>query len=166
MSAALLVLALSMANPAVAEGDLFFGETLMALDGAPAPLAGLRGKPLVVNFWARWCAPCRTEIPQLSAHRARFRGRGVDLVGIAVEDRPQVVQAFVKAYGIDYPVLVAGQRGLPLLRALGDATAGLPYTVVFDRRGHPVFRKLGALSAEEMDVAFSAALVEQSGDAK
>ncbi|MDD5249538.1 MAG: TlpA disulfide reductase family protein [Rhodocyclaceae bacterium] len=163
--AVLLALFLLTMN-AMAEGDVFFGDAFVGLDGAPAPLARLRGKPLVVNFWARWCAPCRTEIPQLSAHQLRFKPRGVDLVGIAVEDNPQVVQAFVKAYEIDYPILVAKQRGLPLLQALGDTAAALPYTVVFDRRGTVVFRKLGALSAEEMDVAFRAALVERSGETK
>ncbi|MGE5465904.1 MAG: TlpA family protein disulfide reductase [Ignavibacteria bacterium] len=138
----------------------FFGETLVGLDGAPAPLAALRGKPLVVNFWARWCAPCRVEMPQLSAYAARYKRRGVELLGVAVEDKPEVVQAFVRAYGVDYPVVVAGPRGVPLLQLFGDTTAGLPYTVVFDRRGNVVFRKLGALGAAEMETAFSAALAD------
>ncbi len=166
MGIALLAFGLSAANATAAEGDVFFGDTLVGLDGTPAPLAGWRGRPLVVNFWARWCAPCRTEMPQLSAHRARFQSRGVELVGVAVEDQPQVVAAFAKAYGIDYPVLVARQRGLPLLQALGDTAAALPYTVVFDRRGAVVFRKLGALAAHEMDTAFEAALAGRPGEAK
>lgn len=165
-TAALLALALWAwtVAAAAAEAEAFFGETLVALDGAPAPLARLRGQPLVVNFWARWCAPCRVEMPQLSAHRKRFVERGIELVGIAIEDNPEVVQAFTKAYGVDYPVLVAKQKGRPLLRALGDETGGLPYTVVFDRDGKLVFRKLGALSAAEMATAFNAALGERSGE--
>jgi peroxiredoxin len=122
--------------------------------GQPASLARYRGQPLVVNFWARWCGPCRTEIPDLLAARAAAGSRGPQVVGIALDDKPEAVRDFAKAYEIDYPVLLAQDNAIELLRELGNAQAGLPYTLVIDRQGNIVARKLGPMSRQEMAAAF------------
>ena len=102
-----------------------FAATLPDLDGRPRSLAELRGRPLLVNFWARWCVPCRREIPELI--RAGRRHPEVTVVGIALEESPEAVREFARAYEIDYRVLLAGAQGLPLLAALGDPAGGPPF---------------------------------------
>jgi len=135
-----------------------FAAKLADLDDRPATLAAYAGRPLVVNFWARWCEPCRREIPDLIGQRARFRERGLEVVGIAIDDNPGAVRDFAKAYGIDYPSLLAKDGAIDLLKALGNRRAVLPFTLVLDRKGEAVSSKLGPMSESQMEQAFRQAL--------
>ena len=129
--------------------DIVFSTSLLDLAGQPATLVRFRGQPLVVNFWARWCGPCRTEIPDIVAQYPSAKKAGVQVVGVALDDKPDAVRDFAKAYDIDYPVLLIKNQGPALLQQLGNAEAGLPYTLVFNRDGKIVMRKLGAMSRAE-----------------
>lgn len=120
------------------------------LTGKSRQLAEWRGKVLVCNFWATWCAPCREEIPLLIAARDKYGPSGVEIVGIAI-DNPAKVREFASIYKISYPILLAEGDGLDLMRQLGNSSGGLPYTVVTDRKGSPAHRKLGALKQPEVD---------------
>jgi thiol-disulfide isomerase/thioredoxin len=150
--------------PAVATGtesataDPLFALTLTDTQDKPAALARYKGKPLVVNFWARWCGPCRTEIPMLIKLRQDYRQRGLEVLGIAIEDKTEAVREFAKAYEMDYPVLLAKDQGLPLMQALGNTRMGLPFTVAVDRHGKLAVVKLGAISSSELTAAAEAAL--------
>lgn len=135
-----------------------FAATLTDLQDKPAELARYRGRPLVVNFWARWCGPCREEIPQLVSERARLKDRGLEVIGIAIEDNTESVRDFAKAYDMDYPVLLAKDKGIALMQALGNTQAGLPYTLVLDRNGKIVASKLGPMTKTEMATVFAAAI--------
>ena len=97
-------------------------------------------------------------MPDLIAERARLKGQGLEIVGIALEDDPTAVKEFLKANGIDYPVLLTKSEGLALLQALGNLSAGLPYTLVLDRQGRVLMRRLGAMRKTEMAGAFDAAV--------
>jgi len=133
-----------------------FALTLHGPDDKPMALALLKGKPLLVNFWARWCGPCRKEIPDLAAMHAKFRGQGLAMVGIAIEDATNrdSVREFAKAYEMNYTLLIGGvEQGIELMRALGNAKGGLPFTIVIDQRGRIVAQKLGAMSRAEMEAA-------------
>lgn len=140
------------------EATALYAASLIDLNGKPYAGEALRGKPLVVNFWARWCGPCKQEIPDLVEAHAKYKGQGVVTVGIGIEERVDSVREFAKAYEMDYTVLLAGDQGISLLRALGDTTSGLPYTLVLNRAGKVVARKLGVMSKAEMDAAFKLAL--------
>lgn len=140
------------------EAAALYAASLIDLNGKPYAGEALRGKPLVVNFWARWCGPCKQEIPDLVEAHARYKGQGVMTVGIGIEERVDSVREFAKAYEMDYTVLLAGDQGVSLLRALGDTTGGLPYTLVLNRAGKVVARKLGVMSKAEMDAAYKLAL--------
>jgi thiol-disulfide isomerase/thioredoxin len=124
-----------------------FAATLADFDGKPVPLAELKGKLVVLNFWATWCGPCRTEIPHLIEAQEKYGPRGVVFLGAAVEDNADSVRDFGKAYGINYPVAMAGkEKGIALLRALGNKIAGLPFTIVLDRQGNIVAAKRGIMT--------------------
>ncbi|MFO1327308.1 MAG: TlpA disulfide reductase family protein [Rubrivivax sp.] len=139
----------------VRPGDALLAAALHDLDHAPARLPA--GQPLLVNFWARWCGPCKVEIPELVALNARRTG--VAIVGIAIENQGPPVRDFARAYDIDYRVLLARDgSGLDLMRALGNAAAGLPFTVALDRRGRIVARRLGLITREQLDQSVQLAL--------
>ena len=112
--------------------------------GAPHTLAQWRGKVLVLNFWATWCAPCREEIPDFIALRGQYHARNVEFLGIAI-DATAPVKAYAAEMDISYPVLIGEGAALELARTLGNPTGALPYTVVIDRDGNIVHRHLGRL---------------------
>lgn len=154
----LIVVAAAASLPAAADAGAapFFAAKAIDTDDQPVALESLRGKPLVVNFWARWCGPCRKEIPDLVEMNAKYRGKGLVILGLAVEDAEyrEAVRDFAKAYDVDYRVLLTSVgKGVELMKALGNDKAGLPFTVVIDRSGKLVVRKLGAMSRADMEAA-------------
>jgi thiol-disulfide isomerase/thioredoxin len=131
------------------EGELG-SASFLDLEGKPRRLTEWRGKVLVCNFWATWCAPCREEIPLLIAARQKYGPSGVEIVGIAIDNGAKV-REFSVSFRISYPVLLAEADGLDLMRRLGNSAGGLPYTVVTGRDGTVAHRKLGALKQAELD---------------
>lgn len=127
-----------------------FAAVLNDLDDQPVALERYRGKPLVVNFWARWCAPCRAEIPELIRYRAAHKGK-VEVLGIGIEDKADPAREFARAYDMDYPVFVAKAQGIPLMQALGNKLGGLPYTLFIDRNGQVIHKKMGLVKKADLD---------------
>lgn len=117
--------------------------SLATLEDGKASLAQWQGKVLVVNFWATWCAPCRKEIPEFVKMQGALESRGLQFVGIAIDDMAQVRSA-AKQLGINYPILVGEIDAAELGRMLGNEVGALPYTVVMDRGGRVVKTILGA----------------------
>ena len=120
--------------------------------GRAASLAPYRGKVTVVNFWATWCTPCREEMPMMQSLRDRFAGRGLEVVGIAL-DNPAEVKTFLRLFHIRYPVLMGDADTLETRKALGNPAGGLPYTLILDRSGKPVGKLLGKLSEKTLTQA-------------
>ncbi len=106
------------------------------------------GKVRVVNFWATWCPPCVHEIPMLISVQESFRTRGVQLVGVAVDD-PDGAFAMAKELGMNYPTMADARRTLDLLHAYGSRTAALPFTAFVDGQGTIRDRHTGALTLEQ-----------------
>ena len=115
--------------------------------GVKHALSEWKGRPLLINFWATWCAPCRREIPLLKSLRHERAKDGVEIVGIAV-DFKDAVQHYAREMSIDYPVLVGEQDGLDAIAAFGMDTV-FPFTVFADARGRIVTLKVGELHADE-----------------
>ncbi|HVK31349.1 MAG TPA: TlpA disulfide reductase family protein [Burkholderiaceae bacterium] len=120
-----------------------------APDGGRLALASLRGKPLVLNFWATWCPPCVREMPALDRFHRDFQPKGWQVLGIAA-DSVDKVRSFLAATPVGFPVAVAGFGGVELSRQLGNASGGLPFTVVFDRRGAVTQRHMGETRYEQL----------------
>jgi thiol-disulfide isomerase/thioredoxin len=134
----------------VAGGASLASARFRDLKGVSRGLSEWRGKVVVLNFWATWCAPCREEIPMLMAVRTKYASKGVEIVGIAIDQEAKVLE-YVNEMKIDYPILIADAGGLELMRQLGNRATGLPYNVLLDREGNPRGRKLGALHQEELE---------------
>ena len=118
--------------------------------GQPRRLRDWNGKVAVCNFWATWCEPCREEIPLLITLYDKYRSQGVDVVGIGVDKLPNIVE-FAAKMKITYPLLVGDVRALDLMRGLGNQAGALPFSVILDRQGAVIYRKLGAFRQGELD---------------
>jgi thiol-disulfide isomerase/thioredoxin len=110
-----------------------------------------RGKVLVVNFWATWCAPCREEMPEFMRAQQEFGAKGLQFVGIAV-DQADKVEQFAKEIGLNYPTLVGGFGAMELSKTLGNNLMALPFTVVVDRQGAIAHTQLGLLKPEKLQL--------------
>ena len=118
-------------------------------EGAPRRLSDWRGHPLLVNFWAPWCSPCRAEIPLLE-QLARARPDGLEVIGVAVDGRAAVLR-YAQHAGIRYPLLIGLRPGMRAMRALG-ISAVFPLSVFVDARGRIVTSRLGQLHAAQTRV--------------
>jgi peroxiredoxin len=125
------------------------GLTLPDPDGKEQRLDQWRGKVVVVNFWATWCAPCREEMPEFMKAQTEFGSKGLQFVGVAV-DQPDKVREFVKETGLNYPTLVGGFGAMELSKSLGNSVMALPFTVVLDRKGGVAHTQLGILKPDKL----------------
>jgi len=134
----------------VTTGQMVLAAKLPGLDGKPHPLEQWRGKVLIVNFWATWCAPCREEIPGFIKFQDQYGPQGAQFVGIAI-DTPERVEPYAREIGINYPVLVGGLEAMDFARQAGNRTSVLPFTVVIDRNGKVVTATVGVLKPENLE---------------
>jgi thiol-disulfide isomerase/thioredoxin len=122
--------------------------------GKATSIASFGGKSLIINFWATWCAPCRSEIPLLQSLHAEWSGRDVTVVGIAVDYREPVL-AFAQRYKIGYPLLIGEQDALDAAAAFGVQSPVFPFTVFTDRRGEVVALFIGELHRPQAELILS-----------
>ena len=134
-------------------GEVLFATTLKGLDDQPQPLDRWRGRVLVVNFWATWCAPCREEIPAFIELQRKYADRGVQFVGIAV-DQIERVRPYARDIGINYPVLIGGMDGIDLARSVGNRAGVLPFTLVIDRQGAVSQAMIGIVKPDRLEQIF------------
>ena len=153
-----LLLAVAAFASRAQDSTPLFAATLHDIDNRPVALADFRGQPLIVNFWARWCGPCREEIPELISLAQANRAKGLKVIGIGLENNSENVKDFVKAYEMDYTLLFAPVEGISLMRALGNGRAAVPFTLAIDRNGRVIMHRLGQASRAELDKAAAALL--------
>jgi thiol-disulfide isomerase/thioredoxin len=148
-SSAAALPALPVASPARVVPVDVPNLALPDLAGVPHHLADWSGHPLIINFWATWCEPCRREIPLLIRLRHERVGAGLAVVGIAIDFRA-AVKKYAPQAGIDYPVLVGEEQGLEAVHAFGMDLL-FPFSVFADQSGRVVAVKLGELHQDEAD---------------
>jgi thiol-disulfide isomerase/thioredoxin len=115
--------------------------------GARRTLAEWKGRPVIVNFWATWCVPCRDEIPLLQALRKERAADRLEVIGIAIDERAAVLK-YAADIGMDYPILIGEQEGYEAAEKFGVALV-LPFSVFADSQGRIVTLKVGELHANE-----------------
>ena len=125
-------------------------------EGGQLALADFRDRPLLINFWATWCAPCVRELPEIDRFAAEAATRGVRSVALALDGLAPVKQ-FLQQHPVAMPVALAGVDGSDLVRQLGNPQGGLPFTVLLAADGQVLQRKLGETSHAELS-AWVAAL--------
>lgn len=120
--------------------------TLKDLNGHDVKLADFKGKPLVVNFWATWCGPCKLETPELETLWQKYKGQGLTIVGVETESAPAEIRKFAAEYHVTYPLLVGLDR--TDLQTAFSWTGTLP-TSVFVRADGTIAGRLQGLETEE-----------------
>jgi thiol-disulfide isomerase/thioredoxin len=109
------------------------------------------GQPLMVNFWATWCGPCRREIPLFNELRSEYSHMKLEIVGIAVDFRDEVL-AYEKENPISYPLLIGEEDGLEAVQAMGVAEPGFPFTVFADSQQRILMMKTGELHRDDAEL--------------
>ena len=130
--------------------EKFWSYSFESVQGPPIHARSLRGRPLLVNFWATWCAPCVEEMPLIDGFYKQNRANNHQVLGIAV-DKPESVLAFLVRLPVQYPLVLLGSHGGALSKELGNLTGGLPFTVFFGSAGQVMRRKMGQLVAADLD---------------
>ena len=124
------------------------------MHGQPQPLSQWRGQVVVLNFWASWCAPCREEMPDFAALRGQYQPKGIEFVGIAIDDADNVSK-FLQKHPVNYPILIGEGAAHSLSRQLGNPSGALPYTIVLDRDGNIVLTHLGRLPRATLETVLA-----------
>ena len=149
--AALLVASASaVVGPARAEDAVALATTADALwassfkdtSGALQKFDAMKGKIAIVYFWATWCEPCQKEAPQLRDLFEKYRGKGVDVLGIAM-DNADKVKDFAAKNMLTFQIVYGGREAMQLSKDLGNSLGGIPFLVVIGRDGKIIERITG-----------------------
>jgi thiol-disulfide isomerase/thioredoxin len=113
---------------------------LASVDRKTVKFSDFRGKVVILDFWATWCAPCRVEIPHFIELQKQYGDRGLAVIGVSLDEQgPELVKKFVKQFGVNYPIVMGNQK---VVEAYGGIVA-VPTTFVIDRQGRIVSRHIG-----------------------
>ena len=135
---------------AAGDTDALWKMSFATPSGGQLAMAGLRGRTVLVNFWATWCPPCVEEMPMLDAFAQQQSGKGLQVIGLAI-DQPSSVRQFLARTPVHYPIGLAGLDGMDLVRQLGNTSGGLPFTVLLGPDGSVRQRRMGRLSRADLD---------------
>jgi len=148
-----------LAGPATVAPDF----TLESLDGKSMKLSDLRGKAVLLNFWATWCGPCKIEMPWFVELQRQYADQGFQIVGVAMDDSSKEdIAKFAKDMGVNYPVLIGKE-------AVGDAYGGvpaLPETFFIGRDGKIIDRIIGLKGRAEIEDSIRKAIDTKAASAQ
>jgi len=163
VAAGMLYFGLHMAQrprPRLTQATLAPDFTLESLDGKSMRLSDLRGKAVLLNFWATWCTPCKIEMPWFVDLQNQYGSKGLQIVGVAMDDASKEdIAKFAKDMGVNYPILIGKE-------AVGDQYGGvpaLPETFFIGRDGKIVDKIMGLRGKSEIEQDIEKALETQRG---
>ncbi|MHA3904022.1 TlpA family protein disulfide reductase [Castellaniella sp. WN] len=136
------------AGASILPADPVFGRSFADLQGRDQALSAYVGRPVLMNFWASWCAPCVREMPLLETLHQRYPD--LALLGLAIDTRANV-ERFLQKVQVSYLLLLTGTQGIPLMRELGNKGGGLPFTLLFDRGGRVADSIMGELDPDDIE---------------
>lgn len=138
-------------EPATSEPELVHGFELNDMDGNVRHSDEWDGKPLLINFWATWCIPCRKEMPALMELHEKYTDQGFEVIGIAA-DEAEKIAAFLEETHVSYPILYGEMTSVfDISEAYGNVIGVLPHTAFVDRDGVIRHVKVGEISHEEAE---------------
>lgn len=123
-------------------------------DGQQLRLSSYRGKVVLLDFWATWCVPCREEIPHFIDLQEKYRDKGLQIVGVSMDDGPEPVRTFSQQFHMNYPVVMGNAK----IGELYGGILGLPIAFVLDRDGRINAKHIGATKPEVIEKEITALL--------
>jgi thiol-disulfide isomerase/thioredoxin len=160
----LVTASVTLSTPASAAPVKAPAFTAVTIDGQPFSTASLKGKAYIVNFFATWCPPCRSEIPDMVAVQKAWSAKGFTFVGIAVNETVPAVKGFMKSNGINYPVIMATPALVQSFnRYVEGGISGIPTTFVIDASGNLTGVIVGPRSKEAFEQIIGASLAKKQG---
>jgi thiol-disulfide isomerase/thioredoxin len=143
-AATLFAAPLAAQKPELAAAKLNF--SFKDTTGKKVSLSGFKGKVILLDFWATWCAPCKQEIPGFIELQKKYGARGLQIVGLSVDDSLNMAKAYAAQMKMNYPILLAeGEEDI--LKAY-DPIPSIPVSIIIDRAGRIVSRHLGIASMD------------------
>ncbi|MBX7219487.1 MAG: TlpA family protein disulfide reductase [Blastocatellia bacterium] len=127
------------------------------IKGGTAALSNFKGKVVLVNFWATWCGPCVSELPELNALQKEFNPQGFEIVGISMDDDAETVKHFMKGTPMNYTV----GMGNPSVQSKFGKTGVLPTTYLIDRKGNIRKEFVGRIKKQDVEAVVKALLAEK-----
>ena len=121
--------------------------SLIDLSGQKLELSSYRGKVVLLDFWATWCGPCRTEIPRFVDLQNKYRDQGLQVIGISLDDDPKPVRGFYQQFKMNYPVAIGDAN----LAERYGGMLGLPVNFVIDREGRIHTKHLGEVDISQIE---------------
>jgi thiol-disulfide isomerase/thioredoxin len=131
--------------------------SLFDVNGEKRYLSEWKGKIIVINFWATWCAPCREEIPAFIELQNQYFSHGIQFIGVALQEAEEI-RDFLDEFKVNYPSLVGSAEVIKISKKLGNDIGAVPYTVIIDRDGTVSFTHRGPLSKKDTELAIKAHL--------
>lgn len=136
--------------PAPSVAEIALHANFIDIEGKAHTLNQWKGKIMVVNFWATWCPPCITEIPEFIQLQKQYQNRDVTFIGIAVDEKAKVAD-FMQRVKFNYPSLLGGLESMEIAKKLGNRFGTLPFTVVISRDGKLTSTHMGTLNRQQME---------------
>ena len=127
----------------------FWARRFERPEGGEIVLQAMRGRPLLLNFWATWCPPCIEEMPMLDGFFRENASTGWQVVGLAIGQAP-TIRTFLQRTPVSYPIGILDKENAEWMRQLGNTVAGLPFTLVLDAKGTVAIRKVGRVTASDL----------------
>ena len=150
-SIGLIAIYLSMNTMEQEEEPVYLSSfSLENLEGEMISINEYTGTPLIINFWATWCSPCRREMPLLNTIHSDSNINDLKVIGIAI-DEPELVRDFINELGIDFPILVGQGEAYDLMKDLGNSSITLPYTIFVEPDGLISWSKNTEIKYEDLN---------------
>lgn len=140
--------------PSATQHSLAPDFTLPLLDGGQLRLSSYRGKVVLLDFWATWCVPCREETPHFVELQKKYGDRGLQIIGVSMDDSPDPVHPFYQQFHMNYPVVM----GTADVGSAYGGVLGLPIAFLIDRDGRIYAKHMGATDAAVFDKEVNALL--------
>lgn len=138
-------------EPIAGSLDQFWQMQFDTPDSSKLTMQLLKGKPLLINFWATWCPPCVEELPLLERFYSQNKAKSVQILGLAA-DKPEAVRAFLKKLPLTFHIGITDLSGIALSKSWGNLSGGLPFSVMLAADGHVMQRKMGKLSEDDLNI--------------
>jgi peroxiredoxin len=149
------------ATPVSASGPANLNFTVQDMNGQTVRLADFRGRPVILNFWATWCGPCRAEIPEFNTLAEQYKAQGLVVLGVSVDDKPEALRKFTQEFPMKYPVLVG--LGHDELQEAYDAVIAVPVTWFIRADGTVQHAQKGPATREFFEAQAKALVQSASG---